>query len=131
MAHPTTATDSTPLRALSIIVAALALSSLASQREEPQAAPAVHQLTTAETPRFTSALEALRDGRGLDLNRASREELELIPGIGPTMSDRLVRGRPYASVEDIVRISGIGNRTLERLRPLLRVGGDENEIQED
>ncbi len=53
----------------------------------------------------------------LDLNRASREELMSINGIGPRLSSRIIAGRPYKTIYDLRRIRGIGPKKLERLRP--------------
>jgi competence protein ComEA len=64
------------------------------------------------------------DGR-LDLNRASADELESLPGIGPKtaeriVADRLKRGR-FRSVKDLGRVKGIGPKTLARVAPHLTV----------
>ena len=64
------------------------------------------------------------DGR-LDLNRASAEELEGLPGIGPKTAERIVvdrakRGR-FRTVKDLGRVKGIGPKTLARLAPHLTV----------
>lgn len=56
----------------------------------------------------------------LDVNRATAAELRRLPGIGPTLSQRIVEARakrPFRSVEDLRRVRGIGAKTLERLRP--------------
>lgn len=65
--------------------------------------------------------EAQLTGR-IDINRASAEELQRLPGIGPKLSQRLVEERskgPFRSAEDLRRVSGIGPKTVERLRPYL------------
>lgn len=56
----------------------------------------------------------------VSLNAASLEDLEALPGIGPTLARRIVEGRPYRQVEDLLRVKGIGPATLERLRPYVR-----------
>jgi len=48
----------------------------------------------------------------IDLNRASREMLERLPHIGPGRSDSIVRGRPWRTIDDLSRISGIGGGRL-------------------
>lgn len=56
----------------------------------------------------------------VDINAASLEALQGLPGVGPVTATKIVAGRPYMSVEDLLRVPGIGPKTLERLRP--RVG---------
>jgi competence ComEA-like helix-hairpin-helix protein len=61
----------------------------------------------------------------LDLNRASVDELQGLPGIGPALAGRIVaerQVRPFGSVEELERVSGIGAATVARLRPLVTVG---------
>ncbi len=53
----------------------------------------------------------------VSLNRASLEDLEALPGIGPVLARRILEGRPYETVEDLLKVKGIGPATLEKLRP--------------
>ncbi len=55
----------------------------------------------------------------VSLNRASLAELEALPGVGPELARRIVEHRPYLRVEDLLRVPGIGPKTLSRLRPLV------------
>lgn len=63
----------------------------------------------------------------LDLNKASKAELELLPGIGPAKADAILALRAergaFRSVDELDDVSGIGPKTLERLRPFLSIGG--------
>ncbi len=63
----------------------------------------------------------------LDINRASTEELEALPGIGPVLAARIIAYReehgPFRSVEDLLRVPGIGPATLKRIRELITVDG--------
>src|SRR5262245_50334576 len=62
----------------------------------------------------------------LDLNRASAEELEALPGIGPVLARRIVLDRResgrFRRAEDLLRVRGVGPRLLERLRPRIALG---------
>lgn len=78
------------------------------------------KLAGAEARR-TRPMEA---GERLDPNRASEEELDRLPGIGPATARAIVAARdslPFGSPEEIVRVRGIGASTLEKLRPFLEV----------
>jgi len=52
-----------------------------------------------------------------DLNTAGKEELMSINGIGPVLSARIIAGRPYRSVDDLLKVKGIGPKRLENIRP--------------
>jgi len=63
--------------------------------------------------------------RKLDINKASVEELMLLPGIGPKKAEGIVawrnaKGR-FGSVEGLLEVKGIGEGTLERLKPYVCV----------
>lgn len=61
----------------------------------------------------------------VNINTAGRAELETLPGIGPALADRIIRYReehgPFSSVDDLVNVSGIGDKRLEDLRDLATV----------
>lgn len=57
----------------------------------------------------------------IDLNTATTSELQSISGIGPVLAAKIIAGRPYKSVDDLLRVSGIGRRLLEKIRPYLTV----------
>jgi competence ComEA-like helix-hairpin-helix protein len=61
----------------------------------------------------------------VDPNRADVDELASLPGVGARLAERIVaeraRGGPYGSVEALGRVSGIGDRTIERLRPRIEI----------
>lgn len=62
-------------------------------------------------------------GGGLvNVNTASLELLTTLPGIGPTKAAAIIAERPFDSVEALERVPGIGSRTVETLRPLVKVG---------
>jgi competence ComEA-like helix-hairpin-helix protein len=55
------------------------------------------------------------------INTATPEELESLPGIGPSLAQLVVAGRPYADVADLARVHGISERQVEQLRTMLTV----------
>ena len=61
----------------------------------------------------------------LDLNSATAEQLDTLPGIGPALAARIVAYRdergPFMQVEQLNSVKGIGGRTLEKIRPCLTV----------
>ncbi len=57
----------------------------------------------------------------LDLNRATLEEIRLLPGVGDSLSRRIAERRPFHSVEDLQHVPGIGPKTLAQLKPYLVV----------
>ncbi len=110
---------SAPLSVLSLLLVLMSLVGLA--RAWARQRPAVG---LAEPPRVVDGVDAraLRDGLTLDLNRATAAELELLPRVGPALARRVIEARPFASVDELVRVRGIGPRTLARLRGLVHVG---------
>ena len=62
----------------------------------------------------------------VDLNRATQAELEELPGIGPVTAGRILAWRQehagFTTVGELLEVSGIGERTLEQLEPLVTVG---------
>ena len=64
-------------------------------------------------------------GEKLDLNRASTEDLGALPGIGPSLAERIVKTRQelgrFESVDDLLEVSGIGEKRLARLSPFFFV----------
>lgn len=53
----------------------------------------------------------------IDINQADTAELEGLPGIGPSLAARVIAARPFATVDDLAEVRGIGPATLDRLRP--------------
>lgn len=110
------------------------------RRPEAPASPGRSTLLDEQIRRVEEAVEAARTEGArdtaraadsaptepVDLNRASAKELTALPGIGPTLAERIVRDReargPFRSVEDLARVRGIGPRTVDRLRGRAHVG---------
>ncbi len=57
----------------------------------------------------------------VNVNLATAEELELLPGIGPARAAAIIEHRkangPFARIEDLVQVSGIGEKALAQIKP--------------
>ncbi|MGH7165304.1 MAG: ComEA family DNA-binding protein [Nitrospiraceae bacterium] len=114
---------------------------------EPKVAQEVTQGSPAESPGVAPVPEGsqpgrpARDGRSgptaagspappppgrLDINRATLEELQTLPGIGEVLARRVIEQRiargSFRTVEDLLEVKGIGVNRLNRLRPFLTAG---------
>jgi competence protein ComEA len=77
-----------------------------------------------------AALARAEGGRPLNINTASETELTALPGIGPAKAAAIVEQREqrrFTSVADLMRVQGIGERTLEQLRDRISVGSADGE----
>ncbi len=83
---------------------------------------------TAATLTFSSIAYAAPQLEGqININTATAEQLELLPGIGPAMAKKIVdyrAAKPFGEPLQIVRIKGIGRKTFDRLKPMITVKGE-------
>lgn len=67
-----------------------------------------------------AALPGRAIDRGIDINRATAAELEDLPGVGPVLAGRIIVYRdlhgPFAAVEDLMDVGGIGEAKLAAMR---------------
>ena len=90
-----------------------------TERQDPEPQVLTETPDTPEAP-------GLLEGEVLNLNTASQTELTRLPGIGETKAAAIVAWRQehgsYQTVEDLMAVDGIGEKTLENLRPYVTVG---------
>jgi competence protein ComEA len=103
--------------------------------DEPRARPgqlvAVAERKTAPIERVPTCKKLTKDDALLDLNRATAEELQRLPGIGAKLAQAIVASRekkPFSSVDELRRVKGIGAKTLEKVRPFVIVGSDRLQV---
>ena len=73
----------------------------------------------------TNGLSLATEDDLVAVNTATDAELQTLPGVGPVMARRIIEHREstgaFAEPEDLLDVPGIGEATLARLRPLIRV----------
>lgn len=79
------------------------------------------QMVQPQEPEAPGMLE----GEVLDLNTATRSDFTRLPGIGETKAQAILDWReaygPFRAVEDLLSVEGIGEKTVETLRPYITV----------
>lgn len=79
-----------------------------------------HPFTTAAPKRSHKGL--------LDLNRATKQDFDALPGIGPRLAERIMAYRQsvraFHSLDELRDVKGIGKKKFERIRPLVTVAPD-------
>lgn len=94
--------------------------------DRPRKCPPVLRILALVLSLFVPALVvplplvSAQEIRTLNVNTATAEELDSLPGIGPARAAAIVAARqrrPFRRLTDLLRVPGIGRSTLERLRP--------------
>jgi competence protein ComEA len=75
---------------------------------------------------FSASAKKKPPAAPVNLNTATSEELQLVPGIGPVTAEKILQMRKsygaFKSVDDLSAIRGIGPKRLEKMRKYLTVG---------
>jgi competence protein ComEA len=97
-------------RIMMAAIAAIALSAPVTSAQSK--APAPQPTATATAP--------------VNLNTATAEQLTTIPGVGPKMAERIIDYRQknggFKKVEDLMNVSGVGEKSFLKMKPLITVG---------
>ncbi|MGI6484654.1 MAG: helix-hairpin-helix domain-containing protein [Candidatus Dojkabacteria bacterium] len=77
---------------------------------------------TSTIPLPTSEIEESTDtvtedsSSCVNINNDSLEKLDSLPGIGPVMAQKIIDGRPYEKIEDLLNVSGIGESLFSKIK---------------
>jgi competence protein ComEA len=103
---PRLAERGTPLAAIA------AAEDPAAERQPAVGQPPATRAATTPAPTVISVV---------DINTATLEALDTLPGVGPATAQAIIAGRPYARVEDLLRVDGIGEAKFAKLQPYVAV----------
>jgi competence protein ComEA len=89
-------------------------------------APVATDLTKAipdikTTAKSTAAAAPLAPGTKININTADQAMLQTLPDIGPVKAQAIIAGRPYKSVEEVMKISGIKEKTFAAIKNYITV----------
>jgi competence protein ComEA len=92
-------------------------------RTAAPAKPTVDDLPLAQPARRAAPPKSAPPAQPVDINRASENDLRALPGIGNVLASRIVEARerdgPFASLDDLRRVRGLGRAKLEKLTPTI------------
>ena len=84
-----------------------------------QPAPPVRTTRSSNSP--TRSTPKLAPGQTVNINTASKEELDELPDIGPVKAQAIIDGRPYSTIEDIMKVKGIKQGIFNKIKDKITV----------
>lgn len=103
------------LMIVSIWAVSTAHAQLQKTTPAPTKAPPTSETQTAPSMKAPPAAK-LAPGEKVNINSASKEKLEALPGIGPVKAQAIIAGRPYAKPEDIMKVKGIKQGIYDKIK---------------
>lgn len=112
---------------VSLFLLGLTVRHIQEQQVPPLAADSLVAQPVADTASLNAPPQTASPSADnpINVNSASREALQALPGIGPALSKRITTyrssQRSFQQIEELKRVNGIGPKTLATLQPMIRV----------
>ncbi len=75
----------------------------------------------AATEKAQKTAAKLAPGQRININTATKQELEALPGIGPAKAQAIIDNRPYSKPEDIMKVKGIKQKIFDKIKDNITV----------
>ena len=89
----------------------------------PSAVPSPSAVAPQKAPAKSSASAPakLAPGQKVNINTATKEQLDALPEIGPVKAQAIIDGRPYKKTDDVMKVKGIKQGTFNKIKDLITV----------
>jgi len=107
------------IRSILVLIAAVALTALAASAAVPESGKSSAPGQATASAKKSSSKATAASGDLLDLNTATKDQLDALPGIGEKYSQKIIDGRPYKAKTDLVRRHIIPQATYSKIASLV------------
>ena len=70
---------------------------------------------------LNASSEGIAVGTLININTSSQSQLEILPGIGPVTAQKIILGRPYGSVDELLGKKIVGTKVFDQIKERISV----------